>query len=43
MESFNEVVNLVKEQIKEQISDIAYNVWINVIEPVKFEGNKAVL
>ena len=43
MESFTEVVNLVKAIIKDQISDTAYNVWISVIEPVKFENNQAVI
>ena len=43
MESFTEVVNLVKAIIKDQISDTAYNVWIKVIEPVRFENNQAVI
>lgn len=43
MESFIEVVNLVKENIREQISDVAFNCWIAPIEPVKFEGDKAII
>lgn len=43
MESFIEVFNLVKEYIKEQVSDVAYNCWIAFIEPVKFENNKAII
>lgn len=43
MESFVEVFNLVKEYIKEQVSDVAYNCWIAFIEPVKFENNQAII
>lgn len=43
MESFSEVVNLVKNYVKECVSDIAYNCWINIIEPVKFENGDAVI
>lgn len=43
MESFSEVVNLVKEYIKEHVSDVAYNCWISLIEPVKFENNNAII
>lgn len=43
MESFIEVFNLVKENIKEQISEVAYNCWISFIEPVSFSDNKAVI
>lgn len=43
MESFIEVFNLVKENIKEQISEVAYNCWISFIEPVSFSDNRAVI
>lgn len=43
MESFSEVVNLVKEYIKELVSDVAYSCWISLIEPVKFENNNAII
>ncbi len=43
MESFSEVVNLVKSFVKERVSDVAYNCWISFIEPVKFENNQAIL
>jgi len=43
MESFVEVFNLVKEFVREQVSDVAYNCWIAFIEPVKFEDNKAII
>lgn len=43
MESFIEVFNLVKSQIKEQISDVAYNCWISFIEPVRFKDDTAII
>lgn len=43
MESFIEVFNLVKENIKGQITDVAYTCWISFIEPVSFADNKAIL
>lgn len=43
MESFGEVVNLVKEYVKEHVSDVAYNCWISFIEPVRFEDGKAII
>ena len=43
MESFSEVVDLVKEYIKELVSDVAYSCWISLIEPVKFENNNAII
>ena len=43
MESFGEVVNLVKEYVRERVSEVAYNCWIAFIEPVKFEDGKAII
>lgn len=43
MESFIEVFNHVKEYIKGEVSDVAYNCWISFLEPVKFEDNIAIL
>lgn len=43
MESFSEVVSLVKDYVKERVSDVAYNCWITYIEPVKFEEGKAII
>lgn len=43
MESFIEVFNLVKSNVKQQITDVAYNCWITFIEPVKFHDNKAII
>ncbi len=41
MESFSEVLNLVKDSLKSDISDVAYKCWIAPIEAVKLEGNNA--
>lgn len=44
MESFTEVFNLVKAEFKKQdLSDTAYRLWVNVVEPVRLENDKAVL
>lgn len=43
MESFGEVVNLVKEYVKERVSDVAYNCWITFIEPVRLYDDKCVI
>ena len=43
MESFAEAVGLVKEYVKERVSDVAYNCWISFIEPVKMENGQAVI
>jgi len=43
MESFSEVVQLMKEYVRTQVSDVAYNCWITFIEPVKFENGKAII
>lgn len=43
MESFSDLLNLVKEHLKQTINmnDVAYNCWINPIQPIKFEDNTA--
>ncbi|MDF2567492.1 MAG: chromosomal replication initiator protein DnaA [Oscillospiraceae bacterium] len=41
MESFMEVFNHVKSLCAEQITEIAYNLWIQPTEPVKFENDTA--
>lgn len=38
-----EVLNLVKEYCKQEITDIAFNLWIQPIEPVSFENDTATL
>ena len=43
MESFLEVFNHVKSLCAQQITDVAYSLWIQPIEPVKFEDNTAFL
>jgi chromosomal replication initiator protein len=41
MESFSEVLTIVKNNLKSEISDVAFKCWIYPIEPVKLEGNCA--
>lgn len=43
MTSFLDVFSLVKEFCAKEISDINYDLWIRPIEPVKFNGQTAVL
>lgn len=43
MESFEEVLMLVKEYIKKDVSDVAFSCWIDPIEPVSFKDGAAVL
>ncbi len=44
MDSFNEVLNLVKAEFKNQnISDTAYNLWVKVVEPVSLVNDQAIL
>ncbi|WP_195543121.1 chromosomal replication initiator protein DnaA [Massiliimalia timonensis] len=41
MESFSEVLNLVKNSLKSEISDVAFQCWISPIEAIKLEGSNA--
>lgn len=43
MESFNDVFTKVCDYCKDKISSIGYNLWIQVIKPVSFNGSVAVL
>ena len=43
MDSFDEVFAAVKEYCKEHVVIATYNLFINDIEPVSYDGNKAVL
>lgn len=43
MDSFDEVFAAVKEYCKEHVVIATYNLFINDIEPVSFDGNKAIL
>lgn len=43
MESFDDVFSRVCDYCKDKISSIGYNLWIQVIKPVSFDGDVAVL
>ncbi len=43
MDSFEEIFSLVKDYCKTQMTDVAYNLWIKDIEPVKFTAEKVFL
>ncbi len=43
MESFSEVLDLVKEDCKQHISDVAYNCWIRHIEPISLKKDTAII
>ena len=43
MESFNDVFSKVCDYCKEKISSIGYNLWIQVIKPISFDGDTAIL
>ena len=43
MESFNEVWSLVQDYCKKQMTEVAYRVWIEPIEPRKLENNVVTL
>ncbi|MBP0979280.1 MAG: chromosomal replication initiator protein DnaA [Oscillospiraceae bacterium] len=43
MESFDDVFSKVCDYCKDKISSIGYNLWIQVIKPVSFDGDVAVL
>ncbi|MDL2232549.1 chromosomal replication initiator protein DnaA [Ruminococcaceae bacterium OttesenSCG-928-L11] len=43
MESFDQLFDMVKNSCRDQLSDIAFSLWIKVIEPVKFEDSTAFL
>ncbi len=41
MESFEEIVSLVKEYCQSKVSNIAYTTWLKVFEPLRFEHDTA--
>ncbi len=43
MKSFEEVFDMVCDICREEVSAVAYNLWISCLEPVGLEGNEAVL
>ncbi|HZK38556.1 MAG TPA: DnaA N-terminal domain-containing protein, partial [Clostridia bacterium] len=43
MESFVDLWELVKSELKANLSEVIYNVWLNELELESFEGSKVVL
>ena len=43
MDSFREVFDLACQYCQKELSEVAYNLWIKDIEPVRFEGSVAYL
>lgn len=43
MESFRELFAMVREYCRGELSDVAFNLWIKDIEPVKMDGSVATL
>lgn len=43
MDSFAEIWQLVQEQLKSQVTEVAYNVWLSPLEFVKFENDTVYL
>lgn len=43
MESFSELLELVKENCKPDLSDVTFNLWISPIEPIRLDDNNAYL
>ena len=43
MESFDQLFDVIKEQCREQLSDIAFTLWIKDIKPLRFEDSTAFL
>lgn len=43
LESFGQVFDIVSEYCKENLSEIAYSLWIKDIEPLRFDGSTAYL
>lgn len=43
MESFNQVFTLVKDLCHQKISDVAFNLWIDPLEPVSIENDTVTL
>ena len=41
MNSFNEILDFVKDYCKTQMTEVAFNLWIKDIEPVKLTGDEA--
>lgn len=43
LESFDQILDIVKEECKKGLSDIAYSLWIHDIKAIKFENSTAFL
>lgn len=43
MESFNEMWESVRQELRESLSEVIYNVWLDELELVSFESDRAVL
>lgn len=43
MESFNQILEAVKEYCKPSVTMAAYNLWLSGLEPVSFSGDSAVI
>lgn len=43
LKSFSELFALVKNICRENITDVSYNLWLEPVEPLKFENDKAYL
>ncbi len=43
MDSFEEIWQLVKEELKKQVTEVAYNVWLSPLEFIKFENDTVFL
>lgn len=43
MDSFVEIWDLIKEQLRTSVSEVAFNVWLNPIEFVSFRDDKIIL
>ncbi len=43
MDSFAEIWQLVQQELKNQVTEVAYNVWLSPLEFVKFENNTVYL
>ncbi|HCD90611.1 MAG TPA: hypothetical protein DEQ52_02645, partial [Ruminococcaceae bacterium] len=43
MDSFNELWQVVSDYLKQTNSESIYNVWFSELEPISFDGSRAVL
>ena len=43
MDSFNELWQVVSDYLRQTNSESIYNVWFSELEPISFDGSRAVL